>query len=100
MNRKTVFGLNQSIFFSDNHLNLRDGAPGEIRTPGLRIRSPLLYPTELQARWKNIFYYHTAWSLSIKFSEKNGKVMEMRIKPLVSETVLRYDYNLNTDTTN
>jgi hypothetical protein len=25
------------------------GAPGGIRTPGLRIRSPLLYPTELQA---------------------------------------------------
>jgi hypothetical protein len=26
------------------------GAPGVIRTPGLRIRSPLLYPAELQAR--------------------------------------------------
>ena len=29
------------------------GTPGGIRTPGLRIRSPLLYPAELQA--------HTAW---------------------------------------
>jgi hypothetical protein len=26
------------------------GAPGKIRTCGLRIRSPLLYPAELQAR--------------------------------------------------
>ena len=25
------------------------GAPGAIRTPDLRIRSPLLYPAELQA---------------------------------------------------
>ena len=25
------------------------GAPGKIRTPDTRIRSPLLYPTELQA---------------------------------------------------
>ena len=25
------------------------GTPGGIRTPDLRIRSPLLYPTELQA---------------------------------------------------
>ena len=25
------------------------GAPGEIRTPDTRIRSPLLYPAELQA---------------------------------------------------
>ena len=27
-----------------------NGALGEIRTPDLRIRSPLLYPAELQAR--------------------------------------------------
>ena len=26
------------------------GAPGEIRTPDLRIRSPTLYPAELQAQ--------------------------------------------------
>jgi hypothetical protein len=26
-----------------------DGAPGKIRTPDLRIRSPLLYPAELRA---------------------------------------------------
>jgi hypothetical protein len=36
------------------------GTPGGIRTPGLRIRSPLLYPTELQARricWQS--HYHS-----------------------------------------
>ena len=27
------------------------GTPGGIRTPDLRIRSPLLYPPELQAQW-------------------------------------------------
>ena len=27
------------------------GAPGEIRTPDTRLRRPLLYPTELQARF-------------------------------------------------
>ena len=32
------------------------GAPGAIRTPDLRIRSPLLYPAELQARWEVVLY--------------------------------------------
>ena len=33
------------------HVTLeKNGALGEIRTPDLRIRSPLLYPAELQAR--------------------------------------------------
>jgi hypothetical protein len=30
-------------------VNKKNGAPGGIRTPGLRIRSPLLYPAELLA---------------------------------------------------
>jgi hypothetical protein len=30
------------------------GTPGGIRTPNLRIRSPLLYPVELQAHAKYI----------------------------------------------
>ena len=30
-----------------------DGAPGEIRTPGLLVRSQALYPTELRARIDN-----------------------------------------------
>ena len=28
-----------------------DGAPGRIRTPGRRLRRPMLYPTELLAHW-------------------------------------------------
>ena len=35
-----------------HHQILRFGTPGRIRTCGLRIRSPLLYPTELRARLK------------------------------------------------
>ena len=31
--------------------NLKTGAPGEIRTPDPRNRSPVLYPAELRARW-------------------------------------------------
>ena len=34
-----------------------NGAPGEIRTPGLLVRSQALYPTELRAR-KGREYYH------------------------------------------
>jgi hypothetical protein len=30
------------------------GAPGEIRTPGLLVRSQALYPTELRARIEQI----------------------------------------------
>ena len=30
------------------------GAPGEIRTPDTRLRRPLLYPTELQARFASV----------------------------------------------
>jgi hypothetical protein len=34
----------------DKYLILLSGAPGAIRTPGLRIRNPSLYPSELQGR--------------------------------------------------
>ncbi len=39
-------------------LSIKESAPGETRTPGLRIRSPTLYPTELRARIciPSIFY--------------------------------------------
>ena len=37
-----------------------NGAPGEIRTPGLLVRSQALYPTELRAR-KGREYYHINW---------------------------------------
>ena len=40
------------------------GAPEGIRTPGLRIRSPLLYPAELQALLKRVSY-HTTTPVSI-----------------------------------
>ena len=38
---------------------LWDGAPGGIRTPDLRIRSPTLYPAELQAQEKLYFKRYT-----------------------------------------
>jgi hypothetical protein len=34
-----------------------DGTPGRIRTCDLRIRSPLLYPAELQAHQKKCAYH-------------------------------------------
>ena len=43
----------RATIWRSNHLNYThhkaNGAPEGIRTPGLRIRSPLLYPAELQA---------------------------------------------------
>jgi hypothetical protein len=38
------------LLISENLKNQRDGAPGEIRTPDLLVRSQTLYPTELRAR--------------------------------------------------
>ena len=35
--------------------SMKFGALGEIRTPDLRIRSPLLYPAELQAHGKKVY---------------------------------------------
>ena len=32
------------------------GAPGEIRTPDRLVRSQVLYPTELRARWRRIIH--------------------------------------------
>ncbi len=37
------------------------GAPGEIRTPDLVVRSHALYPTELRARWRIV--YTPVWFL-------------------------------------
>ena len=42
-----IYEYNQLI----QNIEKINGAPAGIRTPGLRIRSPLLYPTELQALW-------------------------------------------------
>src|SRR6266481_2180583 len=47
----------------------RSGAPGEIRTPGLLVRSQTLYPTELRARSKTLHCQQfTASSSSISTS--------------------------------
>ena len=43
--RATIWRSNQL-----NYTHRITGAPEGIRTPGLRIRSPLLYPAELQAQ--------------------------------------------------
>jgi len=39
----------------------KNGAPGETRTPDLRIRSPALYPTELQAQTFPTSYNKRSW---------------------------------------
>jgi hypothetical protein len=43
--------LGTDEWFSDTESN---GAPGEIRTPGLLVRSQALYPTELRAHRRSI----------------------------------------------
>jgi hypothetical protein len=45
-----------------------NGTPDRIRTCGLRIRSPLLYPTELQAQIKKKIY-QVFYIMSIKKKE-------------------------------
>jgi hypothetical protein len=51
---KTPCGRNRPVILKSQN----NGAPGEIRTPGLLVRSQALYPTELRAR-KGREYYHT-----------------------------------------
>ena len=47
MGRKSVTTRARILAFE---VSSRSGAPGRIRTYGLRIRSPALYPAELRAR--------------------------------------------------
>ena len=46
--RATIWRSNH-LSYTHRNLLLQNGAPEGIRTPDLRIRSPLLYPAELQA---------------------------------------------------
>ena len=43
-----------------------DGTPGRIRTCGLRIRSPALYPTELRAHLVKNGVSEGTWTLGIQ----------------------------------
>ena len=54
-------------------VNSKNGAPGRIRTLGLRIRSPLLYPTELLAH-RRLFFK--------KLPAEVGCVSSMRLQDL------------------
>jgi hypothetical protein len=53
--RRRTIGAGKGFSNTENY-----GAPGEIRTPGLLVRSQALYPTELRAR-KGREYYHIIW---------------------------------------
>ena len=48
--KQTVRGSQAVGYKSIRSTGGQDGGPGATRTPGLRIRSPTLYPTELRVR--------------------------------------------------
>jgi hypothetical protein len=48
----------------------KNGAPGGIRTPDLRIRSPLLYPAELQAQKCHVLKF---------LSRQGGKFIQLLV---------------------
>jgi hypothetical protein len=64
--------------------SMRLGAPGATRTLDLRIRSPLLYPTELQARFPLISDLLTRLSISFRSSGFPVHAETRRQNPLPS----------------
>ena len=48
-----------------------NGAPGEIRTPDPRIRSPMLYPAELRAR---VVVHHAEKKVPFRWSGSKKRV--------------------------
>tara|TARA_B100000614_G_scaffold256582_2_gene275390 strand:+ start:370 stop:597 length:228 start_codon:yes stop_codon:yes gene_type:complete len=52
-NKKGLRNLLKPLYFTLSGYCLY-GAPGAIRTRGLRIRSPLLYPAELRAQQEDL----------------------------------------------
>ena len=55
-----------------NEVHEKSGAPGEIRTPGLLVRSQTLYPAELRA---HKFYNTTAYCSSLAMLSANFCVL-------------------------
>jgi hypothetical protein len=56
----------------------KNGAPGEIRTPGLLVRSQTLYPAELRAHL-DFYYVPTAYS-SLGFLFKRGDLVRKKFE--------------------
>src|SRR5450432_823542 len=51
----------------------RYGAPGEIRTPGLLVRSQALYPTELRAQGARILPHRLLMAIALQARELSAR---------------------------
>src|SRR3990167_2593175 len=65
-------------------VSLRNGAPGEIRTPDHLVRSQVLYPTELRAH-TNIIYHpdSTHHNAVTRLAEREGFEPSMEFCPIL-----------------
>ena len=61
-----------------------NGAPGAIRTRGLRIRSPLLYPAELRARAADFTDFRRGQPLLVRISISSFSADVMVTQPRAS----------------
>lgn len=59
---------------------VRNGTPGRIRTCDLRIRNPLLYPTELRAHY--VLYNSTKIAYSMQSSAKIKQFLRVLLQKL------------------